>query len=103
MLLAPAPRLLAQGPANVLVVVNDKSSLSRNIGEYYARRRAIPAKNICRITTEEEEEFQRPVYDREVAGPVSNCLRRNVLTEQILYVATTAGVPLKIAGSDGVG
>jgi len=32
---------------NVLVVVNANSSLSRSIGEYYTRRRAIPAKNVC--------------------------------------------------------
>ena len=40
---------LAQGPANVLVVVNDSSSLSRSIAEYYVRKRAIPLKNLCHI------------------------------------------------------
>jgi uncharacterized protein (TIGR03790 family) len=98
-----APPLPAQSPANVLVVINDKSSLSRSIGEYYALRRAIPAKNLCHLRTAEEEEIQRRVYDREIAGPVSDCLRRNGLAEQILYLVTTAGVPLKIEGSPGLG
>ncbi|HXP88765.1 MAG TPA: TIGR03790 family protein [Bryobacteraceae bacterium] len=98
-----APLLCAQGPANVLVVINDKSSLCRNIGEYYALRREIPAKNLCHLRTTEEEVMERPIYNREIAAPIAGCLRQNGLTEQILYIVTTAGVPLKIAGSPGLG
>jgi uncharacterized protein (TIGR03790 family) len=101
------PRVFAQSPAgaaaSVMVVINDKSALSRSIGEYYALRREIPAKNLCHIRTSEEEEIQRPVYDREIAGPIAGCLRRGGLTEQILYIVTTGGVPLKIQGSEGLG
>ena len=101
--LGPVVRLCAQGPANVLVVINDNSSLSRNIGEYYALRREIPAKNLCHIRTAGEEYIQRPVYDKDIAGPIANCLRKNGLAEQILYIVTTAGVPLRIEGTDGMG
>jgi uncharacterized protein (TIGR03790 family) len=94
---------VAQTPANVLIVINDKSAISRNIGEYYALRRAIPAKNLCRIRTVDTEEVERRVYNREIAGAVADCLRRNALIEQVLYLVTTAGVPLKIAGSSGIG
>src|SRR5579871_2388835 len=93
----------AQTGVNVLVVINDKSSLSRNIGEYYALRRAIPAKNLCRIRTDDAEEIPRLVYNHEIAGPVADCLRRNGLADQVLYLVTTAGVPLKIEGSTGPG
>ena len=39
----------AQNASNVLLVINDNSSLSRDIGEYYARRRDIPLDHVCRI------------------------------------------------------
>jgi uncharacterized protein (TIGR03790 family) len=88
----------AQGPANVLVVVNDNSRLSINIAEYYAHRRAIPLKNVCHIRTSSEESVSREQYNREIAGPVASCLIRNRITEQILYIVTTAGVPLRVKG-----
>ncbi len=92
----------AQGPTNVLVVVNDKSALSRNISEYYVGKRAIPLKNVCHLQTSEAEDIARPDYDRQIATPIAGCLRRELLTEQILYMVTTQGVPLRIQGSDGV-
>jgi len=91
--------LSAQGVANVLLVVNDASPLSREIGRYYASGRGIPPKNICHIRTPETEDIARPEYDHEIAGPIGACLTRNQLTEQILYIVTTGGVPLKIPGS----
>ncbi len=91
------------GPANVLVVVNDTSSLSRSIGEYYVRRRAIPLKNVCRIQAPTEEVVSRQDYDRSIAAGVVACLRREQLTEQVLYIVTTQGVPLRVEGTEGIG
>jgi uncharacterized protein (TIGR03790 family) len=48
------------------------------------------------------EEIARAEYDREIAGPIGACLMRNQLTEQVLYMVTTGGVPLKIPGSTGM-
>lgn len=90
--------LKAQRPANVLVVINDNSSLSREIGEYYARRRGIPASNICRIRTVQTENIARPDYNRDIAFPIANFLRQNNLVESILYIVTTSGVPLRVPG-----
>lgn len=90
---------IAQGPANVLVVVNDRSALSREVGEYYARARHIPQRNVCRIKTTDAEEIGRDEYDRSVAAAIGTCLTRDRLREQVLYIVTTAGVPLKIRGS----
>jgi len=88
-----------QGPENVLVVVNSGSALSRAVGEYYARARHIPKKNVCGIGAPNKEEIVREEYDRSVAAPIAGCLARGRLTEQILYIVTTAGVPLKIRGT----
>lgn len=91
----------AQGPASVLIVVNDNSSLSREIGEYYARRRAIPADHVCRIRASTEEVIPRADYMRDVAGPIAAFLRKNRLAEKILYIVTTGGVPLRIKSTAG--
>jgi hypothetical protein len=100
--LAPAPApLQAQTAGNVLVVINDVSEISRKVGEYYASRRNIPGRNLCRIEVTDSEEVSRQVYERDVQTPVGECLQRG-LKEQILYIVTTTGVPLKIEGRGGM-
>lgn len=93
----------AQAPANVLVIVNDSSALSRAAGEYYARRRGVPIRNVCHIRTTDQEQIPRAVYDREIAARVAAFIRTRGLRESILYIATTAGVPLRIAGAESAG
>jgi uncharacterized protein (TIGR03790 family) len=95
--------LFAQGPDNVLIVINDNSALSREIGEYYARRRGVPGKNICRIRTTQNESIARGDYNREIATPIANFLVKNQLVESILYMVTTAGVPLRVLRTSGEG
>src|SRR5476649_2721 len=78
--------LVSQTVANVLLVVNDASRLSRDIGQYYAERRGVPSANICHIRAAITEDITRAEYDREIAGPIGACLSRNHLTEQVLYI-----------------
>lgn len=94
--------LQAAGPENVLVVVNTTSPLSRSITEYYARRRAIPAVNICSIRTSANEIISRADFEATIARPVGECLSKKRLTESILYIVTTQGVPLRVEGSDSL-
>lgn len=84
---------------SVLVVVNDNSSLSRRIAEYYALRRSVPETNLCHIHATEEETVPRNEYNLQVAAPVAACLRQRGLVEKVLYIVTTMGVPLRIEGS----
>jgi uncharacterized protein (TIGR03790 family) len=93
----------AQGPANVLVVVNDNSSFSRSVADYYMRRRAVPARNLCHIRTAERQDIGRATYNREVAAPIAACLTKNRAIQSTLYIVTTAGVPLRIEGTSGIG
>lgn len=95
--------LFAQGPGSVLIVVNDNSPLSRNIGEYYARRRGVPMHNICHLRTTTSENIPRADYNQDIAGPLAAFLTKSGLTESILYIVTTAGVPLRIPGATGSG
>jgi uncharacterized protein (TIGR03790 family) len=85
-----------QTAGNVLVVVNQSSNVSRRIGEYYLRKRQVPLVNLCRIRTTPAEEISRAVYENEIERPIARYLKSHQLEEQILYIATTLGVPLKI-------
>jgi uncharacterized protein (TIGR03790 family) len=91
----------AQTADQVLVVVNRKSLASREIGQYYMRKRGVPAINLCMIDTTADELISREIYIKEVESPIGKFLENNHLREKILYIATTFGVPLKITGDNG--
>ncbi len=92
----------AQKPENVLIIVNDASSLSRSVAEYYARKRSIPERNVCRIRVIPNEEIDRADYDSRIAKPIAACLVKRQLREAISYIVTTADVPLRIRGAEGI-
>lgn len=89
----------AETPGRVVVVVNDNSALSLKIGEYYARRRGVPAKNVCHLRTTASEQISREIFDQEIAAPLGAYLKKAGLIESVYYIVTTAGVPLKITGT----
>jgi uncharacterized protein (TIGR03790 family) len=90
---------LAGKPENVLVVANDQSALSRSAADYYIRKRTIPKRNVCFIKTTAAESVSREIYDKEIALPVMQCLKSRGLVESVLYIVTTAGVPLRVKGA----
>jgi uncharacterized protein (TIGR03790 family) len=90
--------LEAATPGNVLVVANTRSALSRSVAEYYTRKRSIPQRNVCVIDTATDETATREQFAREIAAPIAHCLRSRKLVETILYIVTTAGVPLRVKG-----
>ena len=67
--------------ATILLVVNDNSALSREIGEYYARRRGVPVQNICHLKASTGEEISREDYDRQIARTIGAFLRKQQLQE----------------------
>jgi uncharacterized protein (TIGR03790 family) len=91
---------LSQTAANVMVVVNKRSDLSKRIGQYYVHKREIPLANVCQIDMAGEETITRDIYEREIKGPVGGCLQKNGLRESILYIVLTQGVPLRVSGKE---
>ena len=91
----------AQTPDEVLVVVNRQSAESREIGQYYMHRRAIPPGNFCTIDTAPVEEIDRATYRTAIEEPIGKFLKKRNLQEKILYIVTTKGVPLRVTGKDG--
>jgi uncharacterized protein (TIGR03790 family) len=93
-----AVALHAQSGDQVLLVVNARDPVSREIGDYYRPRRSIPSRNVCYLETVAQEEIPWAVYLRQIEDPVADCLRRGALVEKVLYVALTMGLPLKVDG-----
>jgi uncharacterized protein (TIGR03790 family) len=96
------PALLAQKPANVLVVRNESSSVARQIADYYVQQRGIPASNVCSLKVTSEETINREVYNNKVAKPIAGCLKSKHLEEGVLYIVTTLGFPLRVEGETGM-
>lgn len=88
----------AATPEQVLVVVNRQSAVSQRIGQYYLHKRLIPMANLVTIRADPQEQISREDYARQVERPIAEFLKTHHLEEQILYIVTTLGVPLKIGG-----
>jgi uncharacterized protein (TIGR03790 family) len=86
----------AQGAESVLVVVNQSSLVSRQIGEYYVRHRSVPLANVCNIKVTANEEISRDIYTQQIEAPIAAYLKSHGLEREILYIVTTLGVPLKV-------
>ena len=86
---------------NVLVVVNEAVPASIEIGEYYAKRRSIPAMQLLKIRTSSADQVTRLEYDVTIQAPIGSWLSRNQAQDRILYIVLTKGVPLRIAGTGG--
>ena len=102
MSLAAGLLLFAASGANVLVIINENSRESREIGAFYAQERGLPSANVCRIRTIWDETISREVYEREIAAPVLKHLTARGLGDSVLYIVTTLGVPLRIEGGGGM-
>ncbi len=93
---------VAQTAANVAVVINENSASSQQVGEYYIRQRAIPASNVIRVRTGQDETIDRVAYQSTIEGPIANALARQRLEDRILYIVLTKGIPLRINGTGGI-
>lgn len=80
---------------DVLVVVNSNSPISDQVGTYFASSRNIPASNIARVSVSTNEEIDSVEFNS-LRSQVENYMTSNALTNQINYIVTTKGVPLKV-------
>ena len=96
------PTAAAQSAENVAVVINETSSDSQKIGQYYVEKRAIPAANVIRIKTLTTETIQRPAYVATIEQPIGAAIAARSLQDRVLYIVLTKGLPLRIAGTGGL-
>jgi uncharacterized protein (TIGR03790 family) len=100
LLLCGAP-LFSQTAENVLLVVNDASAVSMEVGSYYAQKRGIPQSNVLRIKTTTDDSISREDFERQIESPIASWLTRNSAQDSILYIVLTKGIPLRIEGTTG--
>jgi uncharacterized protein (TIGR03790 family) len=96
------PVVAGQTAENVAIVINENSSSSQRIGEYYTRKHALPSTNVIRIKTSTEEIIDRLSYLTTIETPIAAALSRQNLQDRILYLVLTKGVPLRVSGTNGV-
>jgi uncharacterized protein (TIGR03790 family) len=96
----------AQTTSNLLLVINDASPASVQIGEYYARKRAVPPDHIVHLTVNATapsvETIERVEYRRDIETPIATALTRRHLQDQVLYLVLTKGIPLRVLGTGGL-
>lgn len=93
-----SPALWGEVTHQILLVVNDADPSSKQVAGYYRDRREIPTHDICTLNTTPAEEITWDIYLKEIEDPIAACLKNGHLTETVLYIVTTMGVPLKITG-----
>ncbi len=82
------------------MVVNKASAQSKEIGDYYMKKRGVPQANLCVINTPSQEKIDRKTYVTGVEEPIGACLRQKGLIEKILFIVTTNDVPLRVLATD---
>lgn len=100
LLLAGVERAAAQSTDNILLVINETSPASVQIGEYYRAKRAIPQDHIVRIKVPIGDSIARKDFETLIQGPVGRYISKNNLQDRILYLVLTKDVPLRISGAN---
>src|SRR3954451_9338152 len=85
-------------PDQVALVVNANVPASRELAEFYAQKRGIPAGRIIALDLPfPDEEMPAARYDASVVPPVRSFLRDNRLRDKVTCLVTFWGVPLRVA------
>lgn len=81
----------AEESNSVLIVVNDNSTDSIDVGRYYQKERNVPESNVCHIKTTATHSISLEKYSNEVLKPV-----RNSLKSGISYILMTYDTPFRL-------
>lgn len=83
------------GPTNVLVVINDNSAISKEVGAYYAQKRNIADKYVLHIKCVDKEMIQTGDYLPQIEKPIKEYLSKPGMG--VDYIVLTKGVPFMAA------
>lgn len=92
--------LAGGGPPNVLVIVNDNSPVSMELGQYYQDLRGLPERNLVHVRTTTNYTTGLAAFTNEVVHPVRSYLAASGLSNQIDYLVLTRDLPYRVY--DGV-
>lgn len=96
--LVSAPQLWAGGSGlNTVVVVNQTSTNSLQLGNYYCERRGVPPQNVLRIAWPGSRvAWTRNDFETLLRGPLEAMLAARGLTNQIDYVVLSTDIPYRV-------
>lgn len=90
--------LSAQQPEpydDVMLIINERSSASREIGAFFAQRRNIPERHIYRMSADTSESIDSTRF-LQLKWQMQEWMRQNDLVDSISYIVTTKGCPLRV-------
>jgi uncharacterized protein (TIGR03790 family) len=82
----------------VLILVNKDTEISGQVAKMYQDLRAIPSKNVLKLSLGTSRYITPEQYRAQIAGPVKKYLEAN---PEIQCILTTSGVPYTVQASDG--
>jgi len=81
--------------SDVLVLVNNNSAMSKQVGDYFASARGIPPVRVAYLDVPAREVINWAQF-QDLKDQVKTYMLRNNLVSAINYIVTTKGFPLKI-------
>jgi len=99
LLVAPAISALGGGSGlNIVIVVNQNSSNSIALGNYYRELRQVPPQNIFRMTgwTGAVTDWTRQQFTNALLNPLNSFLAQRVLTNQVDYLLLSMDIPYRV-------
>jgi uncharacterized protein (TIGR03790 family) len=103
-LLVSTAGLFAGGSGlNVVVVVNQNSTNSVQLGNYYCERRCVPPQNFLRINwTGGNINWTRSDFETVLLNPLVAMLSGRGLTNQVDYVVISMDIPYQVTDTNGI-
>lgn len=87
---------------NVVVVVNQNSTNSVQLGNYYCERRGVPPQNLLRISwTGDNINWTRAEFESVLRTPLNALLTNRGLSNQIDFVLLSMDIPYRVTETTG--
>ena len=90
------------GPQQVLVVVNDASANSQELGHYYQEMRGISERQILHLQTSTANQIPLSTYSNEVLNPILDYLSSSGLSDQIEIILLSSDIPSRVGDGTNV-
>jgi uncharacterized protein (TIGR03790 family) len=85
---------------DVMLIINDRSPHSVEIGNYFASRRNIPSDHICHIAVDTSETMDSVTF-MPLKWQIQSWMQSHNLVDSINYIVTTKGCPLRVTTPTG--
>jgi uncharacterized protein (TIGR03790 family) len=96
---AAAVAPVSSDAARVLVVMNEQSKDSLEVGRHYVERRGIPKANVVLVQTPETENLDPEVFQSEVVAKVRKAITAS--KTRIDFIVLTKGLPFRLKNDGG--